>query len=76
MQQRSEIRRDKSDRVLGADGLPLGGLATVGEVVSTTGLSRSKVYDMIATDSIEVKRFGRSVRVPWHVVRRMVGVES
>ncbi len=47
-----------------------------GEFAVATGLSRSKVYDMIATDSIEVKRFGRSVRVPWHVVRRMVGVES
>lgn len=61
----SELTRDESGRILGDDGLPLGGLASVGEVVSTTGLSRSRVYQMIDDGTLPVKRFGLSVRVPW-----------
>ncbi len=60
----SALTRDESGRILGDDGLPLGGLASVNEVVSTTGLSRSKVYQMIDDGTLPVKRFGRSVRVP------------
>ncbi len=71
-----KLKKDEKGRLLGDDGLPSGGLATIPEVVTTTGLSRSKVYSMIAEDELEVKRFGRSVRVPWHVVRRIVGAES
>jgi len=71
----SALTRDESGRLLGDDGLPLGGLASVAEVVSTTGLSRSKVYQMIKDGTLPVKTFGRSVRVPWSVVRSM-GAES
>ena len=69
--QTAELKRDESGRLVGEDGLPLGGLATVMEVVTATGLSRSKVYDMIDSEELPVKRFGRSVRVPWQTVREV-----
>jgi len=69
--QTDELKRDESGRALAADGMPLGGLATVAEVVTATGLSRSKIYDLINAGELQVKRFGRSVRVPWPIVRHV-----
>lgn len=65
----AELKRDESGRLLGNDGYPLGGLATVNECVAATGISKSKLYDMIDTGELSVKRFGRSVRIPWTTVR-------
>ena len=64
-----EHTRDESGRLLAADGWPLGGLATVTEVVQASGLSRSKIYDMITVGDLQMRRFGRSVRIPWSEVR-------
>ena len=63
------LKVDAADRVLGSDGLPAGGLASVVDIQRVTQFSRSQVYKMIADRRIECKRFGRSVRVPWSVVR-------
>jgi len=64
-----ELTRDESGRLLAADGYPVGGLATVKEVVAATKLSKSAVYQMIGDAELPVKRFGKSVRVPWATVR-------
>ena len=64
-----EHTRDESGRLLAADGWPLGGLATVTEGVQASGLSRSKIYDMITVGDLQTRRFGRSVRIPWRDVR-------
>ena len=64
-----ELKRDESGRLLAPDGWPVGGLATVNEVVTATGLSRSTIYQMIDTGDLTVRRFGRAVRVPWATVR-------
>lgn len=63
------VTRDDVGRLLAADGFPLGGLATVREVVAATSLSRSKIYAMIDAGEIPVRHFGRSIRVPWSCVR-------
>ena len=61
--------RDERGRPVGPDGYPLSGLASVNEVVAATGLSRSQIYAMIQRGEIATKRFGRSVRVPWQLLR-------
>ena len=38
-------------------------LLTVTQVAKTLGLSRTKVYALIATEGLPVVRFGRAVRV-------------
>ena len=63
------LRRDEKGRPIAADGYPLSGLASVAEVVTATGLSRSQIYNMINRGEILTKRFGRSVRIPWQVLR-------
>ncbi|HIE96900.1 MAG TPA: DNA-binding protein [Fuerstia sp.] len=67
---------DSQGRVLNADGMPAGGLASVTDVVRVTQFSKAYVYKLIADGDLESKRFGRSVRVPWSVVRSIVGPES
>ena len=67
--QTTELKRDESGRLLADDGYPLGGLATVNEVVAVSGLARSTVYQMISTGDLPVKRFGRAVRVRWSDTR-------
>ena len=67
--QLEQLTRDESGRLLGPDGWPVGGLASVHEITTATGLSRSAVYKMISDRKLPVKRFGRSVRVSWQVVR-------
>jgi excisionase family DNA binding protein len=63
------LHRDEKGRPVASDGYPLSGLATVAEVVAATGLSRSQVYAMIHRGDLATKRFGRSVRVPWQLLR-------
>ena len=63
------LRRDEKGRPIAADGYPLTGLASVAEVVAATGLSRSQIYAMIQRGDLATKRFGRSVRVPWQLLR-------
>ncbi len=70
------VRVDAQGRTLGANGLPIGGLASVHDVMLATQWSKSEVYKKISNGSLEVKRFGRSVRVPWTVVHKIVGAES
>jgi excisionase family DNA binding protein len=65
----TNLRRDEKGRPIAADGYPLTGLASVAEVVAATGLSRSQIYAMIQRGDLATKRFGRSVRVPWHLLR-------
>lgn len=63
------LRRDEKGRPIAADGYPLTGLASVAEVVAATSLSRSQIYNMIQRGDLRTKRFGRSVRVPWQLLR-------
>lgn len=63
------LKRDESGRLLAPDGWPVGGLARVREISAATGLCVSEIYEMTADGRLDAKRFGRSVRVPWQVVR-------
>ena len=65
-----EIRRDEKGRPIADDGWPVSGLATINEVVTASGLSRSRIYSMLG-EQIPTRKFGRSVRVEWNVVRRL-----
>ncbi len=71
MSQTPEIFRDEKGRPCAADGWPISGLATVQEVATVSRLSLSKIYLMIASGEMESRRVGRSLRVPWSVVRSM-----
>lgn len=66
----TEFRRDDQGRAVLADGYPAAGLAVIDEVVAVSGLSRSKVYSMLDRE-IPTRRFGRSRRVEWAVVRKL-----
>ena len=65
----TNLSRDEKGRPVGPDGNPLSGLASVAEVMAATGLSRSQIYAMIHRGDLATKRFGRSVRVPWRLLR-------
>ena len=65
----TEIQRDEKGRVVAADGWPTTGLATISEAIAISGLSRSKVYDMIAREQLESRRFGKSRRITWASLR-------
>lgn len=65
----SDIKRDEKGRPVAEDGYPMGGLATVAEVVAATGLSRTSLYDMIQAGELPVRRIGRCVRISWEIVR-------
>ncbi len=64
---------DHRGRPLAADGLPLGGLATVAEVATVTGLSNSTIRNHIQDGVVPHRRFGRSIRVAWADVRKTYG---
>ena len=66
-----EQTRDESGRLLGADGFPLGGMATVLEVVAVSRLAKSTIYKMIDEGDLPVRRFGRAVRIKWTDVRQL-----
>ncbi len=65
----TEIQRDEKGRVIAADGWPTTGLATISEAIAISGLSRSKIYDMIARQQLESRRFGKSRRITWGSLR-------
>ncbi len=65
----TEIQRDEKGRVIAADGWPMAGLATVAEAVILSGLSKSKVYDMLSREQLESRRFGKSRRITWASLR-------
>lgn len=65
----TEIQRDEKGRVVGPDGYPTNGLATISEAIAISGLSRSKIYDMIAREQLESRRFGKSRRITWTSLR-------
>lgn len=65
-----EIRRDEKGRVLADDGYPVSGLASINEAISVSGLSRSKVYNMIRTGELESRQFGKSRRITWPSIRQ------
>jgi hypothetical protein len=66
----ADFRRDDKGRPIAADGWPISGMACIPEVVAASGLGRSKVYSMLDRE-IPPRRFGRSLRVEWAVVRRL-----
>lgn len=59
------------ERPMAADGWPASGLATIHELVSLSGLSRSKIYSLIRAGELRTKTFGRARRVPWAEARRV-----
>ncbi len=61
--------RDDSGRLLASDGYPIGGLAKIHEICVATGISKSKIFDLIDTGELPSRRFGRTVRVLWTEVR-------
>jgi len=62
-----------AERVLGADGYPLGGFATADEVAAFLSMSRRGVYKMLWAGRLpSVKLARRVVRVPWAAVRSFV----
>ena len=65
----TEIQRDEKGRVIAADGYPTAGLATIQEAIAVSGLSRSKIYDMVGRQQLESKRFGKSRRITWASLR-------
>ena len=67
--QAEHIRRDERGRPIGEDNYPISGLASVSEVALVSGLSVGLIYKMIHAGELEVRRFGRSVRVPWASLR-------
>lgn len=69
--QTAELKRDESGRLLADDGYPVGGMATVNEVVAVSSLARSTIYKMIDEGELPVARFGRAVRIKWSDVRQM-----
>ena len=64
-----EIRRDEKGRPIADDGYPIGGLATVDDAVTISGLGRSHIYSLMARGQLEVRRFGRSRRITWASLR-------
>lgn len=58
-------------RPVAADGWPLSGLCTIHELIAVSGLSRSKLYDLIRSGELKTKIFGRARRVPWSEARRV-----
>lgn len=66
---KSEVASVK--RPVAADGWPLSGLASIHELIAVSGLSRSKLYDLIRTGELKTKNFGRARRVPWSEARRV-----
>ncbi len=65
----TEIHRDEKGRVIAADGWPTTGLATISEAIAISGLSRSKIYDMVSREQLESRRFGKSRRITWASLR-------
>ena len=65
----AELRRDERGRIIADDGLPVSGLATITEAVAVSSLSRSQLYQMVNDGQLEVRRFGRAVRIPWSEIR-------
>lgn len=63
------FRRDEHGRPIAEDGWPISGNAKVSEAAVAGALSESKVYLMISRGELPTQRFGRSVRIPWSVVR-------
>ena len=47
-------------------------LLNVPQVCKMLGLSRTKVYELIATEGLPVVRFGRAVRVPHALLQQWV----
>lgn len=66
----TDIKRDEKGRILAPDGWPISGCATIREGKAASGLSTSKLYNMIAADELETKRFGRSRRITWASLRK------
>ncbi len=64
------IKRDEKGRVIASDGWPISGCGTVGETIAVSGLSRSKIYNMIDAGELETKRFGKSLRITWASIRQ------
>ena len=67
----AQQKRDEKGRLLAEDGWPVGGMATVPQVVAASELCRSMIYKLIDSGELESRRFGRAVRIPWSVVRQM-----
>lgn len=65
-----EIRRDEKGRLLAPDGWPVSGCAKIEEAKAVSGLSRSKLYDMMRTGELETKQFGKSRRITWASIRQ------
>ncbi|GAB5444941.1 MAG: hypothetical protein Fues2KO_52900 [Fuerstiella sp.] len=69
------VGRDDLGRPIAADGWPVGGLATVKELVAFTGMSRGKLYVML-DGPIPSIRIGGNRRVDWRIVRKLFGEAS
>ena len=65
----TENQRDERGRVIANDGYPTTGLATISEAVALSGLSRSKIYDMVGRGQLETRQFGKSRRILWTSLR-------
>jgi excisionase family DNA binding protein len=46
-------------------------LATINEATEQLRLSRSLLYEAINRGQVEVRRFGKSVRIPWTEIERL-----
>lgn len=63
------LRRDEKGRPLAEDGYPISGLAHVKTIAAIADMSKSAIYQMIASGELPSRPFGRSRRVEWRVVR-------
>jgi excisionase family DNA binding protein len=67
--------RDDKGRPVGTDGYPISGLATADEAAVALGISRSQIYSMMNTGELPSRRFGRARRIPWAIIRELIGVD-
>jgi excisionase family DNA binding protein len=67
--QPEQIRRDERGRPIAEDGYPTGGMASVEEASTVSGLSTGMIYKLSQNGELECRRFGRTIRIPWAALR-------
>ena len=70
-----DLRRDDLGRMVASDGYPLAGLATMEQTMAFSCLKRARVISLVEQGELEVRRFGRTLRITWASIRRVTGNE-
>ncbi len=51
-------------------------LLRVDEAAQILGIGRSKMYELVSTGEVQCLRFGKSVRIPVHVLDELIGAPA